>query len=402
MLRLAGQSRFKKITSLKKQFTSFKERYKLLKLLKRKGLTIPQAIFLATRKDFNPELLEKASDKNFAVKFAEKTDKALNEFLKSGYSHHHFFFKSKPTTEEFFSFLVIDKKLDPAKALYESLVRQTSSNYFKQHGFQTISSFSLKNWAKWKAERVADILFQRDFNREHSNEDRKQEVVADLANVFEKTVLNGETPRVELKIFWGGHNENGVGTATENDFKAISRFKNLVDSLQQIGVKASVGLLFSDFHSEKINGVERERIENYFKTLRPRAENLGFKVERLNNYWEKFNPFQKPNLEETIKALKLASEQLEILEKLGIVKTSAAIAHSELVKKGLELPEESEKKYNAVRIAENYMFNEYREKNPYTLFISFSDPKESKPTSPKHTLFFWSLGHGKGKPTWLR
>jgi hypothetical protein len=233
-----------------------------------------------------------------------------------------------------------------------------------------------------------------------------------LASAFEHAVSTDKAPQIELKIFWGGHKEMGVGTANESDAQVLDRFKEVVDSLQKIGVNARIKLLFSDLHSEKINGIERERIEKYYDSLFPLARERNFGVERLSDLWTAYNPFGKwfeqpqpgeENPPEPVDALGFASKTLSILEKLGLVEKSAGVAakHSKEVAKGAESALNSSEKYSAVMTVEKYILDRHRKAGTGTFFISLSDPRTSALHRPQYTLHFWSLKRGSGKTPWF-
>ncbi len=421
-------------------------KYTKYKLLRKYGLNRIKAVLLATRRDFKPELyfnpdllkivknleevekhkkkpeyekeLEKHKKKleEYENTLAEKTDNDLKKFLAAGHSHHDFFFKTKPTIEEFFNLLVLGEGLPPGEAVYESLVCQNASKYLKKYGLQGVTRFSLGNWASWKAKRIAEILFNRDLNRENNNEEKKRMVIDDLKNAFDNAVSKGEAPQIELKIFWGGHKEKEPGTADEEDERLLDRLKGVADSLQKMGVDARVKLIFSDLHSEKINDVERERINKYFDSLKPLAEKRGFGVELLSNLWNEHNPFkkwfkepapgEKPALGEkpleSMDALGFTAKTLNILEKMGIIEKSviAAARHSQEVAKGKESAFESSEKYHALMLVEKFMFERLREQG--TFFISLSNPRSSALYKPQYTLYFWSKKRGTGKSPWFK
>ncbi len=241
-------------------------------------------------------------------------------------------------------------------------------------------------------------------------------VVDDLKNAFDHAISKGEAPQIELKIFWGGHKEKEPGTADEEDERLLDRLKGVAVSLQVLGVNAIVKLVFSDLHSEKINDIERERINKYFDSLKPLAEKRGFSVELLSNLWNEHNPFKKwfeePTLGEkpafgekpleSIDALGFTAKTLNILEKMGVVEKSvtAAAKHSQEVAKGKESAFKSSEKYHALMPAEKFMFDRLRKQG--TFFISLSDPRSSALYRPQYTLHFWSEKRGTGKPPWFK
>lgn len=308
-------------------------------------VTNPESRFAGKHLLINPQKL--------AEKLAIKTEKRVTDFIKQGGSLQDYF-HTTPTLDEFFSYLVLEKKLPVSKALYHTVIKQNSSKHYKQDPKAT-GMFVLKNWVEWRARDIVDVLYRGDFNRERANLAKKNAFVKDVAHAITDAVEQERPPVINIKVFWGGHKESKAGVADEYDEIVLDRLKKIAGSLEKKGVKAGVTLLFSDAHSAWINGVEREQIEKYFNSISNLAGQRGFAVEKLSQIWDFHNPFAKTagGEPESDRIQILKAKARELLQELGAAEkeklTIAAKRHSRMVKIGKETPEESIRKYYELR-----------------------------------------------------
>ncbi len=377
---------------------------KTFAVLRKGGLTRWQSVLLLTHPSFTPALLQVADEKTAADEFARRTDEALSRFK----GHPAEYFRAKPTVDEFHNYLMLERKLKPAQAAFHSLILQRASPHYKLLP-EAAGVFALKNWARWKAERVLDVLDVRDYNRDRAlsqgrQEEKRKLLAADLAEAFVHGAQTPAGPSLRLRVLWGGHKESERGKADERDEKVLDRVAALRDKLSALGAPATVDLLFSDIHAEKINGVEPQRVEAYRASLQKEAEKRGFTLTPMSRVWDASNPLAVPGWASQDEARSLVGQAAKVmtaLEELGLAAQGSARAekHSERVARGEATPSKAGELYGAVRAVEEHMLN--RARQPGTLYVTFADPKTSSEYNPTHTLYWWSFGRGHGETPWF-
>ncbi|MCX6767113.1 MAG: hypothetical protein NTY90_00055 [Candidatus Micrarchaeota archaeon] len=368
--------------------------------LRKGGLERTKSLLLATRKEFNPGALRWAEPSERAARFAQQTDAALEKFK----GPHRDYFKPV-TADEFANYLIIRKKLKPAEAYYHALVNRTASKHYGKNEAE-VKAFSLENWAAWKARRVAEILFKRDYNRERGDGKKLAETTEYIRQEIQNGVSAFGKPGITLNVFWGGHKEAGGGVADAEDKQVLDRLKALSEEIRKQGVDAGVNILFSDVHSEKINAVDPERIKKYHDGIARLAEEKGLSVTKMSDVWKAGNPLNIPGWEKSQDAKQMVGHvaaTLDVLEKAGFITRGAERAekHSVDVRKGAATAEEVSRTYSIIRNFEVQMMDRMRD--PGAIYVSLGDPRaDAKETREKpHMLYLWSLKRGRGKTPWL-
>ncbi|HLC38270.1 MAG TPA: hypothetical protein VJI71_02345, partial [Candidatus Norongarragalinales archaeon] len=91
-----------------------------------------------------------------------------------------------------------------------------------------------------------------------------------------------ENQRPLLYGFWGGHKESESGIADQNDHLVMQRLAWLSRRMAQSGLRPpELRIIFADTHA-LLNGVDKKRIEAYYKSLLPLAKKHGLKLVRLS------------------------------------------------------------------------------------------------------------------------
>ena len=360
--------------------------------LRKNKLGPAKSILLATKPGFHPGLLKEIDPDKLADAFAEKSEAAMTKF--AGMPKEFF----QPfTRDEFAHYLMVSKRMSPVKAHYEAWVHGKSSPYYRSNK-ASAHGFALENWANWKANQVTQILFNRDYNRERNDPEAWTDTKEEIAKAIVHGVNSSGTPRLDLKVFWGGHKEGASGEADADDAKVLSRLKILAEQIRAKGVDANVHVLFSDVHSAKVNKVDDARIEKYHEGIAKLAEKYGFPVSKMSDVWKAANPFNVPGWEKSAIA---AAETVAIAERLGLVSmgVKSAERHAQQVISGEETPEDASKNYSTVVALEKQMLDKLR--GPEALYVTFEDPKVTT-QKPAHTLHMWAFQRGRSDRPWFK
>ncbi len=220
-----------------------------------------------------------------------------------------------------------------------------------------------------------------------------------------------EDGKLTLTTTWLGVKTTRKGIADAADQAALLFLKkNIVDKLKDLGIRCEIKLLFADTNASYLEGYTKEKIDLYWRSLKPMVNFFGFILVPVNkDLWK--NMFKLDGNEEmSVEEIAEKSGRLALFKKIAplcerVVRDpyfekmkEQAEKHSLLVKTG---------KFSAEQIAKRYLYfrafalHLYKEKQPHEIYFSYALPEYQELFTPPPVVYFFSLYRGISDCPWF-
>jgi len=192
---------------------------------------------------------------------------------------------------------------------------------------------------------------------------------------------------IVLVTNWLGVKTTERGVADKADKAALFFLKkNIIEKCEEKNIKIIIKILFTDINASYLEGYTKDRIELYWKTLKPIVDSYGksFKIIKVNEeLWNnlfKLDGNETLELDEIAKATNCLDILDEVKEKADKIINSSrfetyknwASKHSLLVKKGMLTLDEAAKRYIRFRL---FARRRYKKMFPYEIYFTSSIPE---------------------------
>jgi len=230
------------------------------------------------------------------------------------------------------------------------------------------------------------------------------EDAVEIKKNIKKCIQEGKP--IELVGFWGGYKESKSGRADKADKFAISRLKETVDKLKDIGVDSKVIFYFADIYAisklvgrstklyikmtDYFDDIEKMTKENGFEIIHLSKSIYGLSADEINRIGE--IPYEKLFREEIIEQANRIWKNVDT--KTREVVLDAAKKHTTEIGEGEKDLEDAALGYIGCKLFENEWLNEIHKDG---IFFSYGNPL-LVPFCPAKTIFWYSFGRLSNPP----
>jgi len=278
----------------------------------------------------------------------------------------------------------IQPSRDNITRYYVSMLRQYQTELDKAWEMQSLQSDLDR---EWKKHMIYSILTDPEMKRAVPKDNKE------IMGLVEEGVRSGE---MSIVCMWGGFKESESRHADNADEMALSRIKQAVDSVREIGVQMDVLLVFSDNTAKNSSlGRSKDRgTDAYYEDISGIADRFGFQTMKFSDMMPEFSMSNISNF------IELSSRTNRVLKSIGKNVAdrfmAAAMKHTDISPSEGKKIIRSFRNYISYRISESFFLENHFSKS---LFIAYGYPYER--IWPTNTVFWYSIKKGVSTQPWF-
>jgi hypothetical protein len=278
----------------------------------------------------------------------------------------------------------IQPNRDNITRYYISMLRQGQADLDKAWEMQNLQC-NLDR--EWKKQMIYSILTDPEMKRALPKDQRG------ITDLIEKGVTEGS---MSIVCMWGGFKESESRHADDADEAALSRIKQSVDAVKEIGVQMDVLLVFSDNTARNSSlGRSKDRgTDAYYEDITEIADRFGFETMKFSDMMPEFSMSNISNF------IELSNKTNRVLKSIGKNVAdrfmAAAMKHTDISPSEGKKIIRSFRNYMSYRISESFFLENHFSKS---LFIAYGYPYER--IWPTNTLFWYSIKKGVSTQPWF-